>query len=128
MQTINRRPDHLRCRRAARTLAALSVLGSLAGLEVSIREHFAGFRSHSSVLAGAVAVAGGAVLWFVVGLFVGWIYFYPPILFLSGLIAFLIEISIRLNAPLRLLTSGGRRSHARAVIANCADSRSNAGL
>jgi uncharacterized membrane protein YhiD involved in acid resistance len=31
-------------------------LGSLAGLELSIREHFAGFRSHSSVLAGAPAV------------------------------------------------------------------------
>jgi hypothetical protein len=31
-------------------------LGSLAGLELSIREHFTGFRSHSSVLAGAIAV------------------------------------------------------------------------
>jgi uncharacterized membrane protein len=45
-------------------LGCAMVLGSLAGLEVSIREHFAGFRSHSSVLAGAVAVAGGAALWF----------------------------------------------------------------
>jgi hypothetical protein len=31
-------------------------LGSLAGLELSIREHLAGFRSHSTVLAGAVTV------------------------------------------------------------------------
>jgi hypothetical protein len=31
-------------------------LGSLGGLEVSIREHFAGFRSHSALLAGAVAL------------------------------------------------------------------------
>jgi uncharacterized membrane protein YhiD involved in acid resistance len=31
-------------------------LGSLAGLELSIREHFAGYRSHTSVLAGAIAV------------------------------------------------------------------------
>lgn len=31
-------------------------LGSLAGLELSIREHLAGFRSHSMVLAGAVTV------------------------------------------------------------------------
>ena len=36
--------------------AAGLLLGTLAGLEVSIREHFAGFRSHSSLLAGAAAV------------------------------------------------------------------------
>lgn len=29
-----------------------------------------------------------AVVWFVVGLFAGWIFFYPPILFIVGLIAF----------------------------------------
>jgi uncharacterized membrane protein len=40
------------------------VVGSLAGLELSIREHWAGYRSHSTVLAGAIAVAAGAVLWF----------------------------------------------------------------
>jgi hypothetical protein len=37
-------------------IAAGITLGSLAGLELSIREHFAGYRSHSSVLAGVVAV------------------------------------------------------------------------
>jgi hypothetical protein len=31
-------------------------LGSLAGLELSIREHFAGYKSHSTVLAGAVTI------------------------------------------------------------------------
>jgi hypothetical protein len=31
-------------------------LGMLAGLELSIREHFAGYKSHSTVLAGSVAV------------------------------------------------------------------------
>jgi hypothetical protein len=31
-------------------------LGSLAGLELSIREHFAGFRSHTLVLSAAVGV------------------------------------------------------------------------
>ena len=36
--------------------AAGLLLGTLAGLEVSIREHFAGFRSHSSLLAGSAAV------------------------------------------------------------------------
>jgi hypothetical protein len=33
------------------------VLCSLAGLELAIREHFAGYRSHSTLLAGVVAVA-----------------------------------------------------------------------
>ena len=37
-------------------LAAMAV-GSLAGLELSIREHFAGYRSHTTLLAGACAVA-----------------------------------------------------------------------
>jgi uncharacterized membrane protein YhiD involved in acid resistance len=32
------------------------VLGSLAGLELSIREHLAGYRSHTLVLAGVIAV------------------------------------------------------------------------
>jgi hypothetical protein len=31
-------------------------LGSLAGLELAIREHFSGYRSHTTVLAGAPAV------------------------------------------------------------------------
>jgi hypothetical protein len=33
------------------------VLCSLAGLELAVREHFAGYRSHSTLLAGVVAVA-----------------------------------------------------------------------
>jgi hypothetical protein len=32
------------------------VLGALGGLEVSVREHFAGYRSHSTLLAGTVFV------------------------------------------------------------------------
>ena len=39
-------------------------LGSLAGLELSIREHFAGYRSHTLLLAGAAAIACLAVLFF----------------------------------------------------------------
>ena len=38
-------------------LLAAMALGSLAGLELSIREHFAGYRSHSALLAGAAAIA-----------------------------------------------------------------------
>ena len=37
-------------------------IGSLAGLELAIREHFAGFRSHTTLLAGAVAVFVGTVV------------------------------------------------------------------
>src|SRR3954471_24696217 len=38
------------------------VLGSLAGLELSIREHLAGYRSHTLVLAAAVGVPVFGVL------------------------------------------------------------------
>jgi hypothetical protein len=37
-------------------IAAGITLGSLAGLELSIREHFAGYKSHSTVLAGSITV------------------------------------------------------------------------
>jgi hypothetical protein len=39
-------------------------LGSLGGLDTAIREHFAGFRPHSPVLAGVPAVLVGGVLFF----------------------------------------------------------------
>jgi len=60
-------------------VVAAMCLGSLGGLEVSIREHFAGFRSHTSLLAASCAVgsmilisviagkAGVAILALVVG-------------------------------------------------------------
>src|SRR3954447_10060619 len=60
-------------------VVAAMCLGSLGGLEVSIREHFAGFRSHTTLLAASCAVgsmilisviagkAGVAVLALVVG-------------------------------------------------------------
>ena len=37
-------------------------LVSLAGLELAVREHFAGYRSHSTLLAGAAAIAIDAPL------------------------------------------------------------------
>jgi hypothetical protein len=51
-------------RRGPMLLGGLA-LGSLAGLELSIREHFGGFRSHSSLLAGAVAAVAITVTYFV---------------------------------------------------------------
>jgi hypothetical protein len=38
------------------------VLGALAGLEVAAREHFAGYRSHTSLLAGGAGVASVAIV------------------------------------------------------------------
>jgi hypothetical protein len=41
------------------------VLGALGGLEVSVREHFAGYRSHTTLLAGTAAVLTiGSLLYF----------------------------------------------------------------
>lgn len=51
-------------RGAAILLTVAMLLGSLAGLEVAIREHFAGYRSHTLVLSGVLAVATLAVLAF----------------------------------------------------------------
>jgi hypothetical protein len=42
--------------RGAVMIACGLTLASLAGLELSVREHLAGFRSHSTVLAGFVTV------------------------------------------------------------------------
>jgi cell division protein FtsW (lipid II flippase) len=40
------------------------LLGSLGGLDTALREHFSGYRSHTTILAGLVAVAVAAVLFF----------------------------------------------------------------
>ncbi len=40
------------------TLIAVGLaLGAIGGLELSIREHFAGYRSHTTLLSGAVGIA-----------------------------------------------------------------------
>ena len=50
--------------RGAVMIACGLTLASLAGLELSVREHLAGFRSHSTVLAGAVTVVALAAGYF----------------------------------------------------------------
>lgn len=40
------------------------LLASLAGLDTAVREHFAGFRSHSTLLAGLPAVLAAAAVFF----------------------------------------------------------------
>jgi predicted membrane channel-forming protein YqfA (hemolysin III family) len=49
-------------------LACGIALASLAGLELAIREHFAGYRSHSALLAAAAAVLIVVPLYFLAGL------------------------------------------------------------
>ena len=44
------------------------VLGGLGGLEVSVREHFAGYRSHTTLLAGTVFVLIVGGLFYLAGL------------------------------------------------------------
>src|SRR4051812_48048050 len=48
-------------------LTAALALGSLAGLELSIREHFSGYRSHTTLLAGACGFAAMAIAFFAGG-------------------------------------------------------------
>jgi hypothetical protein len=58
------------------------LLGTLAGLEVSVREHFSGYRSHSTLLAGAL----GVITITVVALAAGKVF--VPILLATGLLVF----------------------------------------
>lgn len=52
----------------ARTLfGAGIVLGMLGGLEIAIRDHFAGYRSHTTLLSGAVAVLSIVALTLLLG-------------------------------------------------------------
>lgn len=39
-------------------------LGSLGGLDTAVREHWAGYASHHTVLAGVPAIAAAAILYF----------------------------------------------------------------
>ncbi|MDP9228560.1 MAG: hypothetical protein M3M99_05840, partial [Actinomycetota bacterium] len=52
---------------AVKFAAGLAV-ASLGGLELSVREHFAGYRSHTALLAGAVGVATLALMFTLTGL------------------------------------------------------------
>ena len=52
-----RRRARRRGGRGAVMIAVGLALGALAGLELSIREHFAGYRSHTLLLAGAAGLA-----------------------------------------------------------------------
>jgi hypothetical protein len=54
--------------RRAALLGCGFALVTLAGLELALREHFSGFRSHSTLLAGASAVIVDAPLYLLTGI------------------------------------------------------------
>jgi hypothetical protein len=47
----------IRGHRGTIMIGAGLALGTLGGLELSVREHFTGYRSHTALLAGAAAIA-----------------------------------------------------------------------
>jgi hypothetical protein len=58
-------------------------------------------EEHSNATYGAM-IGGGftmliAVVWFVVGFFAGWVFCYPPILFVLGLISFVCGLMTKLG-------------------------------
>ena len=53
--------------RGATMVVAGLALASLGGLELAVREHFGGYRSHSTLLAGTVAVICGTLVVIVSG-------------------------------------------------------------
>jgi hypothetical protein len=50
-----------------------------------------GISFSPGIIAGLLMMIG-AVVWFVVGLYAGWLFFYPPILFILGLIRFVMSL------------------------------------
>ena len=66
------------------------VLGSLGGFDTAAREHFAGYRSHSTMLAGVPAVGLAAILYFVA---VPW-----PVVVAGAVIAFAAAVALLARA------------------------------
>ena len=63
------------------------VLAGLGGLEVSVREHFAGYRSHTTLLAGTVFVLVTGGLFYLGGLILAICLAIGAVAFLAALIA-----------------------------------------
>ena len=63
-------------------IAAGLAVAAIAGMELSVREHVTGFRSHTTLLAGAAAIAAIVVLGLVIGVKT------LGILLVAGLLAF----------------------------------------
>jgi hypothetical protein len=68
-------------------LTGAAALGSVAGLEVAIREHLGGYRSHTLVLSGAAAVATLALA-LLTGLSRTAVLTAAPVVLVAGLVGF----------------------------------------
>jgi len=64
------------------------VLAGLGGLEVSIREHFAGYRSHTTLLAGLVFVLVTGGLFYLGGLILAICLAIGAVAFIASFLAF----------------------------------------
>jgi len=73
-------------------------LVSLAGLELALREHFAGYRSHSTLLAGASAIVVVAPLFLWTGL--------PQIALLAIGVGVFVLLLMRLRRAFRARSGG----------------------
>ncbi len=74
------------------------VLASLGGLDTVLREHFSGFRSHSSVLAGLPAVLTAGALYFARAPWVA-VAAGAVVVFLAGFLAFRTAFRGRAGGP-----------------------------
>ncbi|MFL5816547.1 MAG: hypothetical protein ACJ76L_02995 [Conexibacter sp.] len=68
-------------------LTGAAFLGSVAGLEVALREHLGGFRSHTLVLTGTVTVATLALL-LLAGVTRGTVFVVGPAMLVFGFVGF----------------------------------------
>ncbi|HKG02442.1 MAG TPA: hypothetical protein VKB03_04625 [Conexibacter sp.] len=68
-------------------LTGAAFLGSVAGLEVALREHLGGFRSHTLVLTGTVTVATLALL-LLAGVSRGTVFIVGPAMLVFGFVGF----------------------------------------
>ena len=82
------------------------VLGALGGLEVSVREHFAGYRSHTTLLAGAVFVLTVGALFYLAGLILAVCLAVGAVAFLAAFLAAPARLPARLRRPLASRSAG----------------------
>jgi hypothetical protein len=73
-------------------------LAALAGLELSVREHFTGFRSHSTLLAGVAAILAAMPLFFFTAL--------PQLLLLGIAVAVFGAVFVALRSAFRARAGG----------------------
>ena len=80
---------------AAHTATAAGLLSNAHAEELEKKVELNAWATGKIV--SGIAMTVGAAVWFIAGLLVGWIYFYPPILFVAGVVAVFNGLSHKLN-------------------------------